>query len=809
VRRLLTFALLLLCTDAFALGPHEVAVLVNKNSPQSLEVANYFVHLRQIPPQNILFLTLPESVLEPEAEISPADFTKFIWDPARKIIRERRIEDHILAWVYSADFPVRITSEPAVSLQGITFVRNTLPEAVMISDGTYPSPLFRGPDKIDGPAGDSITFERFTPLLRQAMPLPSMMLGFTGSRGMTVDQVVRNLKYGAVSDNSSPTPTIEFVVNDDIRSRCRDWQFPRVEAALKSRGIHAVISSNAPSKETSLMGLQMGAPWPSPNETGTFQPGAMAEHLTSFAAFFHAPEQAVLTEWLRAGATASAGTVVEPMSIWTKFPHARFFDHYASGCTMIESFFMSIRCPMQILLVGEPLARPWGQPMEITLVNLSDESKPIEGSADFLATLWPGLGQPNPELLFLLDGRAVMHAATEPQLKLDTRPLTDGYHELRVIAYARQQVRHQSYANVGFEVSNHARACILLGVASNAEIDVCHPLRLTVRPVGMPKEVAVVCQERVLARTPYTPDHALIIDPALLGPGPNRLQAVALYKDNEAVRSPPIPITVSRSNRSPEIGEVIRSTRTNGTLVLTVASTDAEKDAVRTDWFEPLALPAPGVGPHEGVRVLGGTTGLDGEQPYLLADTRFAVCSFGMSQPVQEIRASMSVTRNSPLMKGQLAGIAFDVTDELNFSFFGLNGDLSAWILGRYVNGEFKRTAARGAYLEPDTWYRIAVRAAESGGIEGLVNGDLVASQADGKLGAGPAGVMAGVSLVRFKEISVSPPMTPAGAFREEDDALLVLDADAVKDATVIARCSDKSDSSEKVISVEVQSANQ
>ena len=133
---------------------------------------------------------------------------------------------------------------------------------------------------------------------------------------------------------------------------------------------------------------------------------------------------------------------------------------------MIESFFLSIRCPMQILLVGEPLARPWGQPMELTLVNLSDESKPIEGSADFLATLWPGLGQPNPELLFLLDGRAVMHAATEPQLKLDTRPLTDGYHGLRVIAYSRQQVRHQSYATVGFEVSYHAPACLLLIVTT-------------------------------------------------------------------------------------------------------------------------------------------------------------------------------------------------------------------------------------------------------------------------------------------------------------------------------------------------------
>ncbi|MFH0908930.1 MAG: hypothetical protein V1929_09220 [bacterium] len=800
--KLLAFACWLFPGVGWALGPHEVAVLVNKNSPRSLEVANYFVHLRHIPPQNIVLLHLPDSVLEPEATMSPEDFTKLIWDPARKVIRERRIEDHILAWIYSADFPVRITSDPEVSLQGITFARNTLPDTAMIKDGTYLSALFRGPDKVDGPEGDSITFERFTPLLRQAMPLPSMMLGFTGSRGMPVDQVVRNIKYGVVSDNSSPSPAVTFVVSDDVRSRCREWQFPRVQSTLKSRGINAVITSNAPSKETALMGLQMGTSWPAPEQTGSFLPGAMAEHLTSFAALFDAPEQAVLTEWLRAGATASAGTVTEPLSIWMKFPHARFFDHYASGCTMIESFFLSIRSPMQILLVGEPLARPWGQPMEITLVNLSDESKPVEGEADFMATLWPGLGQPNPELLFLLDGRAVMHAATDPQLKIDTRPLTDGYHELRVIAYARQQVRHQSYATAGFEVGNHARACVLLGVSSNAEVDIDHPLRLTVRPVGMPKEVAVICQERVLARAAYTADHALLIDPSTLGAGPNRLQAVALYKDNEAVRSPPVAINVARFNRPPEMGDVIRMTDTNGTVVLTMSGTDPENDTVRTDWFEPLALPGPGEKPREGVRLLAGKTGLDGEQAYLQADHTFAVCSFEMTQPVRELRASLSVTRDVPPMKGQLGGLAFNIKDKLNFSFFGLSGDTSAWMLGRYEDGKFKRAAARGAYLEPDTWYRIAVRATESGGLEALVNDTVMAGQPDGKLGDGPAGVMAGVSFARFKDISVSPPMTPADAFREEDDALLVLDADTAKDLTVIARCSDTSRSAEKTVMV-------
>ncbi|HEY8241433.1 MAG TPA: hypothetical protein VIH35_08300, partial [Kiritimatiellia bacterium] len=453
MRRLPIVAFLFICANASALGPHEIAVLVNKNSQASIEIANHFIHLRKIPPQNVVFLSLPDSVLASAAEISPEDFTAQIWDPARKAIRDRRIEDHILAWIYSADFPVRITSDPPVSLQGITLVRNKLPDAEQITGGTYLSPLFRGPDKLNGPSGESITLERFTPLLLGSMPLPSMMLAYTGARGMTTEQAIHCLKQGTASDRSLPSDGVYFVTNDNIRSTCRAWQYPSAQSDLQRLGVASEITTGMPGRARAVIGLLSGTVTVDAPGSGTYLPGAMAEHLTSFAAFFHDPDQSVLTEWLRAGATASAGTVVEPRSIWTKFPAARFFAHYASGCTMIESFYESIRCPLETLLVGEPLARPWAQPMELTVVNLQEEDKPIKGKAEFMATAWPGMGQPTPEMLFLMDGRALAHPAGDPHLEMDTVPLTDGYHEIRVIAYARQQVRHQSCATVGFEVA--------------------------------------------------------------------------------------------------------------------------------------------------------------------------------------------------------------------------------------------------------------------------------------------------------------------------------------------------------------------
>jgi len=42
----------------------------------------------------------------------------------RRAIRERGLSDHILAWAYSIDLPVRVRTDPLVSITGLTFVRN-------------------------------------------------------------------------------------------------------------------------------------------------------------------------------------------------------------------------------------------------------------------------------------------------------------------------------------------------------------------------------------------------------------------------------------------------------------------------------------------------------------------------------------------------------------------------------------------------------------------------------------------------------------------------------------------------------------
>jgi hypothetical protein len=96
-------------------------------------------------------------------------------------------------------------------------------------------------------------------------------------------------------------------------------------------------------------------------DTLRFRPGAVADHLTSFAGQLTDSSQMSALQWLGAGATASYGTVTEPCAHAQKFPHPGIFLlHYLDGDTLIEAYWKSVAWPGEGVFVGEPLARPFG-----------------------------------------------------------------------------------------------------------------------------------------------------------------------------------------------------------------------------------------------------------------------------------------------------------------------------------------------------------------------------------------------------------------------------------------------------------------
>jgi hypothetical protein len=180
----------------------------------------------------------------------------------------------------------------------------------------------------------------------------------------------------------------------------------------------------------------------------------MAEHLTSAAAVFHSDNQTKLTAWIRAGATASCGSVTEPYAIWEKFPTAHFYYHYASGSTMIESFYQSIKSPLQILLVGEPLAAPWAPRIKLQLDGIDDI-----GVKDKVVVR-PRIGDRNSSFqparfIYMLDDVAVHEGDS---MILETDKLAPGEHRLRVIAIGRGLLGQQAFHEETFMVGKNTSA---------------------------------------------------------------------------------------------------------------------------------------------------------------------------------------------------------------------------------------------------------------------------------------------------------------------------------------------------------------
>ncbi len=556
---------LFMVATAQAQMPHEVLLLVNRNSQPSLLAANTFAAARQIPKLNIVHLDIPESVYGGSATVTPEEFTKLIWEPASAAAQARGIAPQIMAWVYSVDFPIRVKTDPGdrkqMSVGGLTFMRNKMPGLSLVEDGKYLSKLFAGPNErlkiplsslslgmqknglgMDSTVPPEAAYLQFG--LGDRMPLPSMMLGYVGEKGTDIQTVLQTIQRGRASDYRGQRQGIYFVTSDDVRSTCREWQYASAVEELKQRGIGAVATTNFPAGAQNVMGLMMGSKTVDPSAITSFAPGAMAEHLTSWSAEFQKP-QTKMTEWLKAGATASAGAVVEPYSNPNKFPSARFFAHYASGCTMLESFYQSIACPLQSLLVGDPMAKPYAVPLSVKVLG----SSRFKRDFTYFAQAECRIQKVKFLYSFLLDGKEIREVSEEPSVYIHIAKLADGYHELRAVARIKHLVQFAALFDKPFTVDRMGRSVsILPDVVKIGKNE--HSVKVEIGGMEMPEKLWLVSGEQVLDEKDYSADTELVLDELLIGEGANRIRAIAIYADGMEVSSPPVNFGIKFSTES-------------------------------------------------------------------------------------------------------------------------------------------------------------------------------------------------------------------------------------------------------------------
>jgi len=122
-----------------------------------------------------------------------------------------------------------------------------------------------------------------------------------------------------------------------------------------------IVKAQTLSGKNDVLGYQTGLPVLKDLASLQFRPGAFSDHLTSFGgAIGDKRSQTPITELIRAGATASFGTVREPCNFPEKFPDPqRLMINYLHGDSILEAYWKSVSWTTEGLLIGEPLARPF------------------------------------------------------------------------------------------------------------------------------------------------------------------------------------------------------------------------------------------------------------------------------------------------------------------------------------------------------------------------------------------------------------------------------------------------------------------
>lgn len=451
LKSVLMLALIHSAFFAFSIGPHELALLVNDSSLDSVTLANYYSKLRGIPECNIIKVDIPEEIFNPRTQIkiSQENFSKYIWEPFQAQLKERNLDSQILAVAISCDFPTTILSVPETSITGVFFLHNNLPSSNIINSGEKISPLFVGPVEGSTQILPALALDEMCVRLKEKMPLPAMMLAYTGPRGMTYDSAKKSIVDAYRVDYSMPKGTIYFETNDDVRTKCRQWEYEISKVSLaQNKYADVVITNMPPPVDMPLVGYMTGNRYVKPLEMKLL-PGCYADHLTSFGAAFGEGGHTKITKWIEAGAAFTSGAVTEPYAIWTKFSSALIFAHYLNGFTAIESFYLSVASPYQLLALGDPLAKPWAQKFEIAMNPIPEK---ISGKQ--ILSVDESLVEHNVKnrYYWFIDGRKV---GSGKRFSWNTNKEKNGKHKVRlVVCKTFGSVRQQRFVEKTVVVAN-------------------------------------------------------------------------------------------------------------------------------------------------------------------------------------------------------------------------------------------------------------------------------------------------------------------------------------------------------------------
>lgn len=465
-------------------GPENVLLLVNSNSLNSKTIANHYIALRNIPASNVVYIDWRGGLEGCQALY----FNEQILQPAIKSISERGLAAQIDYVVYSCDFPWRVNltslmpdgkfaqaTKPEASCTGATFLwqymRDKNPAMVMPNVNWYVSPN-ESTNFVRCVAMNKVETRGFQSRYAWAPDgshtndrtqgqsyVLSTMLGVTTGRGNTVAEIIEYLKRAVAADGTQPSGSFYYMKNNDVRSQTRHDCYEAAVTLLKQLGANAVVASGVlPNGASDVLGIMTGADQVKIAQAGLkLKPGAIVDNFTSYGGMLEAkPWQTPISDYMRMGAAGAAGTVFEPMALQYKFALASLFIHYARGCSLAEAYYQSVAGPYMLLIVGDPLCQPFAVAPTVAVEGIQPGQE-VKGMLAIKAVANAGPLRKVGALELFVDGRLVARFPPGTAPQINTAQLSDGYHELRLVAINGDAIESRGRRILPIVVNNHGR----------------------------------------------------------------------------------------------------------------------------------------------------------------------------------------------------------------------------------------------------------------------------------------------------------------------------------------------------------------
>jgi uncharacterized protein (TIGR03790 family) len=394
-----------LAPTASALEPADVWLVVNKNVPESRQLADHYTAKRGVPKTNVVTLDLPT-----DEDISRADYDAKLAGPLRDTLKGRQVK--VILTTYGV--PLRVgPQEPTAAEKAeldklrpqLDALRKKLAELEKNKDAdkgqleTLRADVNRlgtREQELSHPESAACVdselmllwwpkykLERWVPnplyfqspdTYRKAAPPVVMTARLDGPSAEIAKRLVddavaaeaKGLEGNVVIDSRGIAYAPKGNMSDDLGLPGYDESF-REAARLLAKGGMKVIHDDKPEllPAGGAKGVALYGGWYSVGkfvDCCDFVPGAVAWHLASFeATTLRKPDT---TGWcanlLKKGACATLGPVGEPYTVGFPKP-AEFFGFLATGeYTLVECYSRSMMmCSWMTVLVGDPLYNPF------------------------------------------------------------------------------------------------------------------------------------------------------------------------------------------------------------------------------------------------------------------------------------------------------------------------------------------------------------------------------------------------------------------------------------------------------------------